>query len=232
MGSKYAGIHLRCDDSDKVLVKLKKQFDRKPNQPNPKDQLMMSVLRSFAEKNISELDDPNEKAAKQADLAKFMSDAESQMCNNAVAAIIVSEHFVSIYQHDEIRVENLGEYSAKFSSLCGTPALGVGVYDDTNFTICAIRNAGMSGMRSCRGEYMFDYDDIEPVSAEEVCEIIDAPFLYQGLQAVLSCDDGEIMADSFEKESGLYIYADNHICEDNNLVKLHEWAGAIVYTAK
>lgn len=231
MGSKHAGVHLRCDDSIEVIAKLKKQFEKKPHGPNPKGRIMMSILRSFAEKNISEIDDPDEKAAKQADLANFMSGAESQMSSKAKATIVVREHFVSIYQYDEIRAENLYENAAKYCHLFGRPALGVAVFDDTNFTICAIRDAGTPKARGCRGEYMFDYDDIQSASADEICEIIDAPFLKQKLSDVLSCDDGEIMAETFEEKSGLHIYADAQICADEGMTRLYEWAGATVYAS-
>lgn len=29
MGSKHAGIHLRCDNSTEILAKLKKEFNKK-----------------------------------------------------------------------------------------------------------------------------------------------------------------------------------------------------------
>lgn len=37
MGSKHAGIHLRCDDSSAVLEKLKKEFGGKKKGPDLKE---------------------------------------------------------------------------------------------------------------------------------------------------------------------------------------------------
>lgn len=106
------------------------------------------------------------------------------------AAIVVRKDFVSIYWYDHIRVENLSTEASKYAALCDVPALGVGVYDDTYFSIYAVRNAGKPNKESCVGEYLFDYEDLTPVDAQRVCELLDAPFFLNGLQNVLSCDEG------------------------------------------
>lgn len=89
MGSKHAGIHLRCDDSSAVLEKLKKEFGGKKKGPDLKDKLMMKILRSFAEKNIREISDPKEKERKKAELESIMENACKEMNDGENAVIVV-----------------------------------------------------------------------------------------------------------------------------------------------
>ena len=112
------------------------------------------------------------------------------------------------------------------------PAVGAAIYDDANFLIYAVCNAGTPQVYICRGEYIFDYDDINPINADEICDIICAPFLLEGFKKVLSCDDGDAMAQMFETETGLHIYADKVFCETSGMKKLYEWTNATVFLAK
>lgn len=232
MGSKHAGIHLRCDDSSAVLEKLKKEFGGKKKGPDLKDKLMMKILRSFAEKNIREISDPKEKERKKAELESIMENACKEMNDGENAVIVVHPRFVSIYWYDRIRPENMQDKLTEYSFISGMPAVGAAIYDDTNFLIYAVRDAGTPQAHACRSEYMFDYNDIKPINADEICGTICAPFLLEGLKKVLSCDDGDDMAKAFETETGLTIYADKAFCEANGMKKLYKCANATVFLAK
>lgn len=174
-------------------------------------------------------DDSTQVLAKLKEKFHKKKEPQEDMDGDDPAVIVVGEHFVSVYWYDHIRVENLRKEMMKYAHLCGVPALGVGIYDDTNFSIYAVCNAGKPEARSCRGEYLFDYEDITPVEAEDICDIIDAPFYVEGLQKVLAADDGEEMADTFELETGLPIYMDDDLCEEDGMKKLHEWENATVF---
>ena len=228
MGAKHASVHLRCDDSTEVLTKLKGAF-RKKKGPSTKDLLAMEIIKAFANKNISEITDPNEKAEKESTLTQMMKEAQKDMGEGDPAIIVVREHFVSIYWYDHIRIENLREEMKEYAYLCGVQALGVGLFDDTNFSIYAVCNTGKPDARGCRGEYLFDYEDITPVEAEDICDIIDAPFYLEGMKKVLAADDGETMAAIFEEETGLPIYMDDKSCEEYSMKKLYEWEHATVF---
>jgi len=229
MGSKHASVHLRCEDSAEVLAKLKKEF-RKKKGPSKKDLLAMEIIKAFAKKNISEISDPNEKAEKEAVLAQVMNDAHRDMGQGDPAVIVVRDHFVSVYWYDHIRIENLREEMMEYAYLCGVPALGVGLYDDTNFSIYAVCNAGKTDVRGARGEYLFDYEDITEVEAEDVCDIVNAPFYLEGLQKALAADDGETMAALFEEGTGLPILMSDDECREYGMKLLHQWGGAVVYS--
>lgn len=232
MGLKHAGIHLRCDDSSAVLAKLKKEFSEKKKGPHLKDKLMLKILKSIAEKNIREISDLKEKERKKAELESIMENACKEMNDGENAVIVVLPNFISIYWYDHIRFENMQDKLTEYSFISGVPALGVAIYDDANFLIYAVCNAGTPQVHTCCGEYIFDYDDISPINADEICDTICAPFLLEGLKKALACDDGDAMAQMFESQTGLTIYADKAFCEANGMKKLYEWASATVFLAK
>ena len=232
MGSKHARTHLRCDDSSAVLEKLKKEFGGKKKGPDLKDKLMMKILRSFAEKNIREISDPKEKERKKAELESIMENACKEMNDGGNAVTVVHPRFVSIYWYDRIRPENMQDKLTEYSFISGMPAVGAAIYDDANFLIYAVCNAGTPQVHTCCGEYIFDYDDISPINADEICDTICAPFLLEGLKKALACDDGDAMAQMFESQTGLTIYADKAFCEATRMKKLYEWASAAVFLAK
>lgn len=231
MSSRQASVHLRSDDSDRILAILKKIFDKKKT-PNEKDLLALKFIEDLAQKNISEINDVNEKAEKEAILADVMHQAFKDMNNGEPALIVVRKHFVSIYWYDNIRSENLGSETAEYAAMCKVPALGVADFDDNNFQIIAICDAGTSNMKRCYGEYMFDYEDITSVDAATVCEMINAPFLLDGLTKTLACNDGEEMVSTFEKESGLPVFMVEEECVKNGMKELHKWICARVYSAE
>ena len=51
------------------------------------------------------------------------------------------------------------------------------------------------------------------LEAQRVCELIDAPFFLNDLQNALSCEEGDIMAKTFEKETGLSILVTKDMCK-------------------
>ena len=230
MGSKHAGIHLRCDDSTEILAKLKKEFNKKKG-PSKKDLAALEIIKAFANKNISAIADPAEKAEKEAVLSWVIDQGLKEMGAGDPAVIVVRKHFVSLYWYDHIRNENLRDEMLEYAHMCGVPAMGVGIYDDTNFSICAACDVGKPDARGCMGEYLFDYMDITPVKAEDICDMIDAPFLLEPLEKVLSADDGEAMATAFEEETGLPILMCAEECKASGMKELFRWASAVVYSA-
>lgn len=225
MSSKHAGVHLRCSDSAEILLKLKGLFDKKIK-PSKGDLAAMELIRAFAASNIEAISDADERAEKEAILTKVMGQA---LVDGEPAVIVVRKHFVSIYWYDHIRPENLKKEAMEYSSLCGVPALGVSVYDGENFLICAVCSAGTPNVKACMGEYMFDYDDITPVKAEDICTIADAPFLLEALKETLSCTDGEKMAETFEKSTGLPVFMYAEDFEKAGKKPILNWKSAAVY---
>ena len=230
MGSKHASVHLRCDNSAAVLACLKKEFGRKKG-PSKKDLAAMEIIKAFAHKNISAITDDQERAEKEAVLAQIMGQAQRDMEGGAPAVIVLRERFVSIYWYDHIRAENLGEELAHYAAVCSVPALGVAVYDDTNFQICAACGVGSEHTRQCAGQYWFDYGDVQPADPAELCSILDAEFLLPALTETLSQPDGEAMAARFEERTGLPILMDEELCREEQLQELHRWGGAVVFRA-
>ncbi len=229
MGAKHASVHLRCDDETIVLEKLKGKFDREKARPAKKDLLAMELIKAIASKNVAKISDPAEKAEKKAILSQIMGQAKKDMEAGDPAVIAVREHFVSIYWYDHIRIDNLYQEMMDYAALCGVPAMGVGIYDDTNFYLYAVRNAKTPKACGCRGEYLFDYDDITPVTAGEVCRIIDAPFLLEAFHKTLSCSDGENMASVFEEETELPILMGEAACKSSGMRELERWKNAVVF---
>lgn len=232
MGSKHAGIHLRCEDSTAVLACLKKEFSKKKG-PSTKDLAAIAIIEAFARKNINSIADDRERAEKEADMARIMEQARIDMSGGDPAVIVLREHFVSVYWYDHIRPENLGEELAHYAVLCGVPALGAAVYDDSNFQICAVRDVDVESYqaRRCVGQYWFDYDDVQPADPAELCAILDADFLLPALTEALSQTDGEAMADCFEARTGLPILMDEGLCRTEQMRELHRWDGAVVFQA-
>lgn len=230
MGSKHASVHLRCDESSLIIARLKKEFGKKKG-PTEKDQLAMKIIMAFANKNIASIKDPQERAEKEAVLAETMRQAETDIYERDPAVIVVREHFVSVYWYDHIRAENLRSETLEYAAAHGVPALGVACYDDTNFQIYAVRDAGTRNVRKCFGEYLFDFDDITPVTAEDICDVIDTPFLLDGLSEVLACEEGETMANMFEKKTGLSVFTWADECKECGMKLLYDLEGAKIYSA-
>ena len=228
MSSKHAGIHLRSDNSKEILAKLKNEFNNK-NKPNKKDMMALELIKAVVNKNISDITDPTEKAEKEATFSQVMDKALKGMASGEPATIVVRQHFISIYWYDHIRSENLLEELKKYAHMSGVPAFGVSVYDNTNFSIYAVCNIGGPNARCFKGEYFFDFDDITPVAAEDICDTVDAPFLLDALQETLSKDEGELMALTFEQKTGLPILMFDEDCKKKGLQTLYQWSNATIY---
>lgn len=232
MGAKHAGVHLRSKKKgEEILAVLEQEFSKEIG-PEKEDRLAIQKLESIARKNISLIADPKERSEKEGLLSQIIHETQQKMMQGEPAVVVVRSDFVSIYWYDHIRVENLGAEASKYAALCEVPALGAGVYDDTNFSIYAVRSAGKPDKESCLGEYLFDYEDLTPVEAERVCEIIDAPFFLNGLQNALSSKEGDIMAQTFEKETGLQVFMTEDMCKQAGMQKTHNWKSANVYSAE
>lgn len=228
MGAKHAGIHLRCDDSEGVLARLREEFSEKKGCAQ-KDMRGLEMIRTFVGRNIREIEDSAERAKKEEAFSAILGRTMNAMGAGEPAVIVVREHFVSIYWYDHIRNDNLYETMTEYALLCDVSALGVAVYDDTNFLICAVCNAGKPDARSYLGEYYFDYDDIAPVKAGDICDAVNAPFFLEGLQKVLACRDGKTMAVAFEQETGLPVLMFDEDCSEAGMKELYRWGGAVVY---
>lgn len=113
--------------------------------------MAMEIIRAFANTNISAIVDPQEKAEKELLLADIMKQAEIDMGAKEPATIVVREHFVSIYWYDNIRSENLQQETLNYSADHKLPALGVAVYDDTNFQLYTVRDIGTPQAKGYRG---------------------------------------------------------------------------------
>ncbi len=228
MGSKHASIHIRCDNSEEVISTLEKKFNKKLA-ANKQDLLALELLKNIANNTINGILDEGEKAEKQAAFESIMRNASRDIANVEPAVLVVRKHFVSVYWYDHIRSENLEREAIEYSHLCRAPVLGVAVYDDTNFQIYAVSNLKGQAPLQCKGEYFFDYDDISPVAAEEVCNLMHAPFLLVPLEHALSLQDGESMVDSFETGTGILVFMWDDFCKEQNYEVLHQWEGATVY---
>ena len=229
MGSKHAGIHLRCDESAEVLTRLKEAFDSKKG-PSKEDMMALELIKTFAMRNISAITDPGEKAEKEALLSQVLDRGLKERESGDPAVIVVRRHFVSIYWYDHIRNENLRKEMLEYAHMCGVPALGVGIYDDANFSIYAVRSAGEPDAHICQGTYFFDYEDVAPVEAEDICGTVDAPFFVDALRKALAENDGETMAAVFEQETGLPIMMYEEDCREDRLRLLCRWDNAVVYS--
>ncbi|MCD7992846.1 MAG: hypothetical protein LUK37_14150 [Clostridia bacterium] len=191
--------------------------------------MALELIKAFAKKNISDITDPIEKAEKEAILSQVMDKALKDMASGEPATIVVRQHFISIYWYDHIRSENLQEELKKYAHMSGVPAMGVGIYDDTNFSIYAVCNIGEPNARGFKGDYLFDFNDITPVAAEDICDTVDAPFLLDALQETLSKDEGGLMAHTFEQRTGLPILMFDEDCKEKCLQTLYQWSNATVY---
>lgn len=78
---------------------------------------------------------------------------------------------------------------------------------------------------------MFDHHHIIPVNAEDVCEVVDAPFFLDALKKALACEDGEEMAAAFESGTGLPIFMDDEMCRAAGMRELHKLSGATIFSA-
>ena len=231
MGSKHASIHFRSDTPDSLIPILKKLFDKKPK-PDIHSIWAMKLIEAEAQGNINKITDEKEKNEKQTQLDIILNKARNDMDDSEKALIVMRERFVSLYWYDHIRNDNLDQMLFKYAGKTKTPALGVGVYDNSNFIIYAIRDAGRQSAEQAHGTYWFDNDDIKPVEATELTRIIEAEFLHNALEKTLSCEDGETMAETFEESTGLMILLDTEYCIEIGMTKIAEWGGADLFRAQ
>jgi len=70
MSSNYAGIHLLCEDYNKIIEKLKKLFGQK-KELRQNEAMALELLTTSANKRIGEIQGAKEKAEKQAGIVSF-----------------------------------------------------------------------------------------------------------------------------------------------------------------
>lgn len=216
MSSNYAGIHFYCEDSSTIVEKLKTVFGKQGISASEKRAL--DVVTAVFNKSIAEAKDADEKAKKESNLIQTMQILKNAVGQHEPYTAVVREHFVSIYCHDLIRSESVrGELDAYVKKL-KVPGIGVAVWQHFNFQIYAANEEKETA--DCLGEYYFDEDDITPVKAETICEVIGAPHLLEALQKVLSSQEGDKMAEVFEEETGLQIYMDEDMCREEGMKEL------------
>ena len=231
MGAKHASIHFRSDTPDNLIPILKKIFGKKPK-PDKQEIWSMKLIETVAQGNINKITDEKERTEKQAQLDLLLNKAKNDMEDGEKAVIVIQEHFVSLYWYDHIRNENLERMLYSYAEKTKTPALGVGVYDDNNFIIHAVRDVGKGSAEQARGVYWFEHDDIQPVEAAELTRILGADFLLAALKKTLSCEDGETMAEMFEENTGLLILMNADDCLESGMTKIAEWGGADLFRAQ
>jgi len=229
VGAKHASIHLRCDDEKRVLERLERKFNKKNAGFTRQDAAAMLLIKAVAGKNIAQIKDTAKKAEGKRILDQVLNQAKKDMLAGNTAVIVVWKHFVSIYWYDHIRVENLSQEMSEYALLCGVPAMGVGLYDDTDFSLYAIGDAGTAKACIHKGEYWFSHDHVVPVEPEAICNTIDAPFLLQPLRETLSCNDGESMANAFEEKTRIPIMLDERACKEIGMKQWIQWENAAVF---
>lgn len=227
MGSREASLHLRCENSGALLPRLRALLDDPASWTEEREE-MLGVLRQVMERQLPQLDEEKQQMGRAA-LDNLQADLEDWETREDPAIVVVRPHFVSVYWYDHIRSENLEEQAWNFSRRCRTPVLGLCRLDLPDLQICGVRNAGVPEADTCTGEYYFNEKDIQPVEAEELCRILEAPFLQDGVVEALACPDGEAMADTLEKALGLPIYQNERMLSAAGKTARERWRNTLVY---
>lgn len=226
MGTKAAGIHFFTREPDKLLPKLKRKFNKQPS-PSVKDRAMMALLRAMAEKNIREtISDEGERAEKTDQLDAVMANAFRE-AGEERALLVLRPGGLSLYWYDHIRTENLEQETKQYAKSLGVPALGLGVYDDTNAVMCAT-----DGRDTCRGFYWFDEDDIEPADPAALCALLDAADKVPAVAEALQYQDAEAMIQALEQIFGVELVLSAEECRGAGREEIASWPGADVFRAK
>ena len=148
---------------------------------------------------------------------------------NDRAAVVLRKHFVSLYWDDRIRPNNMEKELCKYAKKLKMPALGISVFKDNNVVFHAVRDIGKESERECIGFYWFDEEDIKPIKASDLCQILDADFLLEALTETLSCEDGVKMAETFERTTGIMIFENIESCRDAGMMEVDVWESADVF---
>lgn len=229
MGAKNASLHFRTDDPEALLPALKTLFSKAPK-ADKQSQAVMELIRAMGQMEIDKMPEGAAKAERQQALADFMADSTKITSADSPRAIIVlSRYFVSLYWEDKIRVENLGHVLGEYAAKLDLPAMGVALYDDTNFVILAVKNAGKPNKEECQGIYWFDEHDIRPIKAADLCRVLDADFLRLPFEHMLRAKNGEAMAELFERGTNLPIMLYPEDCPESELSMVAQWPNADVY---
>lgn len=227
MSSNYAGIHLYCENSGAMVEKLKEELGKKAISKSEKRAL--DVVNAVLNKKIADAKDADEKAKVEANLIQTMQILKNAVGQHEAYTAVVREHFVSIYCHDLIRSESVRDELDTYVKKFKTPGIGVAVWQDFNFQIYAANEEKEA--EDCLGEYYFDEDDITPVKAEDICQVVGVPHLLESLQKVLSSQEGDKMAEVFEEEIGLKIYMDEDMCRDEGMKELFHSETLTIFSA-
>lgn len=223
MGIKVAGIHFLTGEPAKLLPKLKRKFNRQPG-PGIKEQAMMALLRSMAEKEIRETSsDEKARAEKTALLDAAMEKAFREAGEDRAVAVL-RPGAVSLYWYDHIRTENMEQEAKEYAKALGVPAFGLGVYDDTNAVLCAA-----DGKSVCHGLYWFDEDDVEPADPEAFCALLGCEDKIEAVAEALQYRDAEPMVRELEQIFDIDLYLDADMCRERHYEETASWPGADVF---
>lgn len=227
MGSREASLHLRCEDRGTLLPKLKTLLDD-PSFWREETEDLLGLLGQVFEQQLPQLDERKQRAGK-ALLDNLRTGLDDWEQREDPAIVVVRPHFVSLYWYDHIRSENLEEQAWNFGRRCRVPVLGVCRFDICDLQLCGVRNAGCPEAVTCRGDYYFNEHDIQPVDAGELCRILEAPFLQEGVAAALACSDGEGMAQMLEKALKMPIYLNERMLSAEGKRPTECWRKTLVY---
>ena len=185
---------------------------------------MLALLRAMAERNIRETaSGEGERAEKTALLDAAMANAFRE-AGEERAVLVLRPGAVSLYWYDHIRTENLEEEAKDYARSLGVPALGLGVYDDTNVVICAT-----DGRNACRGFYWFDEDDVEPTDPAALCALLGAGEKAPAVAEALGYHEAEPMIQSLERIFGVELCLSADDCRELHYADVDTWPGADVF---
>ncbi len=226
MAGNLAGIHFIAQQPERLLVLMENLF-AKVRKPTKQEEKALLLLEGIARKNLAAMDEATS-MEKNEKLKQLIETAKGKIIMIEKAVLVIRQGFLSLYWHDRIRVENLKEMMLEYS-LKSSTTLGVGVYDNNNVFFCAV-NPWSSEV--CSGTYWFDEGDVQPANAQKISAVLNCSDLTAPFGHVFSCSNGKVMAETFEKETGIQIYLDESFCKQLGFVKYSEWPLAVIYDAR
>lgn len=224
MAADLASIHFRTKDAKKVIAVLGKHFDQRLEAKKSRSTVtnVMETLKQDLGQSSSE----EVLAIQRAAIDKVMQDYK--MDDYGLAVIVVWKHFVSLYWPGCIRADNLAERLHEFGAMCKTPVLGLAITGDKRLDVHAVKNPGKKRIEERKGVYQFGEEEHSPVNVKELCQMINAEFMQDQVEAVLSKEDLTGIAEGFSAELALPIYMDPYTCYNAGMPPQYNWEGVAV----
>lgn len=142
--------------------------------------------------------------------------------------IIYGKDYISIYWYDVIRNENVNALADSVFKEIGIPVLGTGIFDGDQVTLYAVSKDNEGKIRKAEGSYYFGAC-IEPVDADELCEIFDIADLKEQMEDVLNAEDADEMADRLKKKIGICLDAYDEVDSGEGIELIEENEYAQIY---